>query len=303
MNFKCLAAFAAMMVLSPTLAEEDCRLQLAASLPMTYYDGAIVVDAAIGDHPLKLIVDTGASTTMLRESVAAQMGLKYDVLKHWQYASVFGGVRLHHSARVKDFTLGNLRGSGLSVFLMPEDEKQAWVQDGVLGANVLSVYDVDFDFAHGKLNLFLPHRCRGKVVYWTQNEDLVAKLPIDFNGSHIRIPVQIEGKEIDAVLDTGASDTVLDQETFMPKFGLTPQSPGVQEYHDPADPMPRYTYTFKTLTLQGVTVNNAKVRFISQEYSKNPSYKMLLGMDVLRQLHLFIAYKEKMLFVTSATAQ
>jgi hypothetical protein len=30
---------------------------------------------------------------------------------------------------------------------------------------------------------------------------------------------------------------------------------------------------------------------------------MLIGMDILRDLHLFIAYKEKMLFITSAGAK
>lgn len=298
-----LAAALAVLATLPASAEEDCRLQLAASLPMTYYEGVVTVDAAIGDHPLKLIVDTGAPLTMLREKVAAQMGLKYEILKRWQYASVFGGVHVYRSATVKDFTLGKLRGSGLTVMLMPEDERQTWVPDGVLGANVLSVYDVDFDFAHGKLNLFLPHRCPGKAVYWTQNDDLVAKLPMDFHGDHIRVPVQIEGKKIDAILDTGSTDTILDQETYMSSFGLTPQSPGIQEHHSAVDPTPRYAYTFKTLMLEGVTVNNAKVGFISQEYSKNPDYKMLLGMDILRQLHLFIAYKEKVLFVTSASVQ
>jgi hypothetical protein len=47
-----LAAALAVLAALPASAEEDCRLQLAASLPMTFYEGVITVDAAIGDHPL-----------------------------------------------------------------------------------------------------------------------------------------------------------------------------------------------------------------------------------------------------------
>jgi len=69
----------------------------------------------------------------------------------------------------------------------------------------------------------------------------------------------------------------------------------------PGEALPRYSYTFKTLNFDGVTVQNPKVWFISQKYSKDPDYKMLLGMNVIRQLHMFISYKEKMLYITSAT--
>jgi hypothetical protein len=167
---------------------------------------------------------------------------------------------------------------------------------------VFGEYDLDFDFAKATMHLFAPHRCPGRAVYWTQDESLVAKLPIDFHGSDIRIPVEIEGHKIRAVLDTGANTTVMDLETFMPLFGLTPTSPGVEVVHDTRDPYPEYVYTFKAINLQGVTVNNARVFFISQKFSHSPDYDMLLGTNILTHLHLYIAYKEKMLFATAATA-
>jgi hypothetical protein len=87
----------------------------------------------------------------------------------------------------------------------------------------------------------------------------------------------------------------------MPLFGLTPQSPGVSSVTSPGEPLPRYRYTFKALSFEGVVVKNVQVVFVSQKYSKDPDYKMLLGLDIIRQLHMFISYKEKMLYITSAT--
>jgi predicted aspartyl protease len=292
---------ALMTMATAAAAEDDCQLQLVASLPMTLQDGQIVVDAAISDHPLKLIVDTGG-TTLLKERVAKAIGLKPEMLENSQYASVFGGVRLHRYAVAGDITLGMLRNGRVNILLMPDGARQDWQADGLLGANVLRTYDVDFDFAHGKLNLFLPHRCPGRAAYWVQDDRIVAKVPVEVSGYEIRVPVQIDGKEVKAILDTGAAVTVMDQETYMPLFGLAPQLPGVEEYRVSGDPKPRYIYTFKALTFGGVLVNKPRVRFISQGYSNNRDYNMLLGTNILRLLHIVIAYREKMLYVTAAAA-
>jgi predicted aspartyl protease len=283
-------------------AENDCQLLLAASLPITFEDGQIVVAAAIGNHPVKLIVDTGG-TTLLKERVVKAIGLKHEALKNGQSATLFGGARLHRYAVAGDFALGSLRRGRVNILLLPDGARQDWKADGLLGANVLRDYDVDFDFAHAKLNLFLPHHCPGRAVYWTGDDRIVAKVPIEMSGDDIRVPVQIAGKEVKAILDTGANVTVMDQERYMPLFGLTPQSPGVEEYRVSGDAKPRYAYMFTALTFRGVMVNKVRVRFISRDYSRNSGYDMLLGMNVLRKLHLLVAYQEKMLYITSATQQ
>ena len=298
------AAFAAAVAFVPAAAEEDCRLQIATTLPITLEtSGHVSVPAAIGGHPVKLVVDTGAPNSSIRESLSKELNLNYDVLKRWQRSRIFGGININRFVTVNEYTLGNLKADGVSLLLIPDEKWSPGMQDGLLGANIMSLYDVDFDFARAKLNLFLPHRCPGRVVYWTDDEGLIAKVPFHMEGGHIRIKVDVEGKEIEAALDTGAPMTVMDLETYMPKFALAENSPGIEKLVDRRDPNERYRYTFKTLTFQGVTVLNPRVTFISQEYSKAPNYRMLIGMNILSKLHLFIAYKEKMLFITSATVK
>jgi predicted aspartyl protease len=293
---------ATMFVLAPAWGEEDCRLQIATSLPLDFESaGRPVVPAAINGNPIRLLVDTGAPSMGLQESKGKALGLDYQIAKRWEQAQIYGGTGLNRYATVKDFTLGKLKASGISFLLIP-DEHEIEGADGLLGATILDYYDVDFDFAQAKMNLFLPHRCAGRVVYWTQDESAIATIPLDKEGGgHIRAEVEIEGQKIRATVDTGASMSVMDSETFMPKFGLTPQSPGMVEYHVSNDPYPRYRYVFKELHLQGVTVKNAHITFISQKFSQDRAYGMLLGMDILRELHLFIAYKERMYYITAAT--
>lgn len=295
-------AAAAAALVAPALAEEDCRLQIATSLPLDFESAARpVVPAAINGQPIRLLVDTGSPGMALQEAKAKALGLDYEVAKRWEKGRIFGGTGLNRYTTVNDFTLGKLKAGGISFMLIP-DERQIPGADGLLGATILDYYDVDLDFANAKMNLFAPHRCPGRVVYWTQDESVIAKIPLDKeSGGHIRMEVEINGQTIKATVDTGASHSVMDAETFMPKFGLSPSSPGMQEYHVPDDPNPRYHYVFKEMHLNGVTVKNARVTFISQNYSRARDYDMLLGMDVLRELHLFIAYKERMFYVTAAT--
>lgn len=281
--------------------EPDCRLQIAAALPMQLDNSNTVsVPAAIQGHPIRMLVDTGAYSSTLQQTTADALGLKYEVSAKGGRGRIFGNIKMRRFVTVKDFTIGNLKADGISFMLMPPDERLQGAHDGLLGGNVLTKYDVDFDFANGKMNLFLPHRCPGKVVYWTADDDAVAKVPFRLKGQHIIIKLMLDGKEVEATLDTGATMSIMDMETYMPKYGLTPDSPGVMRRGGADNPYPRYSYTFKELSLPGVTVKNPSLTFVSQKYSHNDDYNMLLGMDVLRQLHLYIAYSEKMLYITGA---
>ena len=65
-------------------------------------------------------------------------------------------------------------------------------------------------------------------------------------------------------------------------------------------------YPFKLLTLQGVAVNNPDLVLVADDASKvmggYREPKLILGMGILRQLHVYIAYKERNIYVTTATA-
>lgn len=299
------AAFAVCLLLSAVSAraDEDCRQQIAASLPLEIdLTGRIVVPAAIGGHPIGMLVDTGSPSSVLRQGVADALGLKSEIVTAPVRFEIFGGVHLNHYTKAKDFSLGGMT-LAKALFLLAPDDAMSPGSDGLLGADFLSNLDVDFDFANAKLNLFAPHRCEGRAVYWTQDEAAIAKVPISLEDArHIDVPIEIDGKPLRAVFDTGASRTVIDLETEMAMFGLTPDSPGMERLGKASDSNPSYRYTFKTLTFEGVTVKNPVIVFVSEEESHWHTYKVLLGIGILRQLHLFIAYKERMLYVTAATA-
>jgi hypothetical protein len=85
------------------------------------------------------------------------------------------------------------------------------------------------------------------------------------------------------------------------------------------DKPPLYRYTFKSLSMDSIAVTNPafvilpdlaeqQIRSEMGKLADDPQYglgqlpRLVIGMDVLRKLHLYIAYKEHMLYVTGATA-
>ena len=63
---------------------------------------------------------------------------------------------------------------------------------------------------------------------------------------------------------------------------------------------PVYSYPFKSLSFGAVSVTNPHIEIVSDKvWGEN---RLLLGVDILRQLHLYIAYKERKLYVTPAQA-
>jgi hypothetical protein len=162
----------------------------------------------------------------------------------------------------------------------------------MLSPDLLWAFDVDFDFAAGKVSLFSQEHCPGQVVYWTH--DPHAEIPFTMDTfNRIKIDVQLDGKDAIAFLNTNAVTSTITQEAAKGFFGID----------ETAVLRNNGTYQFKTLTMQGVTVNNPILRLISGGTFKSEARPVLqLGMGVLRQLHFYIAYKEKNLYVTPATA-
>jgi hypothetical protein len=63
-------------------------------------------------------------------------------------------------------------------------------------------------------------------------------------------------------------------------------------------------YPFKTMSFGSVSVSNPDITLVSEKKSKMLNWggpRLLLGMGILRRLHLYISYKEETLYVTPAT--
>ena len=169
-----------------------------------------------------------------------------------------------------------------------------------LSPDIMAGYETEFDFANNKFNLYSRDHCPGKVVYWTTSPYAVVPMRMPDN-LHIDLDVMLDGKPFRAVLDTGSSRSVVRMEAAQSAFGIKDDDPGLKPLNDSKR---FYSYPFKTLSLEGLTINNPALLVAPRSTVRmsDSDPEIILGMGVLRQLHLFIAYGEQKLYITPATS-
>jgi len=290
-------------------AEEDCRLKRAAALDMRIdEEGGATIPVTIGGQDLQMLIDTGGMFSLMKPSIVEKLKLEQKSLPADQrYAlMLYGHEFLNHYVDATDIVIGHMPAVPHKQFVLLPENRLPPETAGTIAPDFLQFFDADFDFANEKFNIFLQKHCWGQVVYWA-DEGSYAVIPINLDhGAHIDMPVEIDGHRVKATLDTGSSRSLFSWEAARRIFDIDEKSPGVKPLGDHG----RYQYAFKTLTMKGegdgvtITVQNPDIALVPDKTSGMTYAEpiIILGMGILRQLHLYIAYKEKNLYVTPASA-
>ncbi len=268
----------------------QCTLMIRASLGTAMDEtGRITVPITINGTAKQIMVDTGASNSLLTLATVEELKLKFGVAANGRFIMGVGGTPSFFVAHVDEFRLGKIKAENFNLYIEPDRMAAA----GLLGADFLSKFDVDLDFAHAEMNLIRAEHCDGNVVYWSKKSYGI--IPFEIEDNHIMVKVKLDGVEIRAALDTGAADTVMSLDKASDAFDLDEDKLEKSRH-----------YPFKTLTLGEVTISNPAIALMRDRESivmghHSSDLHMIIGMGVLRRLHLYISYKDKMIYVTPAT--
>jgi predicted aspartyl protease len=282
---------------------QNCQLKRIAALDMTVeHDGRIAVPIAILDRAFLLTVDTGAVYSILSESVAST--LQETPRRASMRAGFLGDVTLNSYVTVDGLRIGQVDARRFDFMIAPD--RLLATYDGLLGADIMSQYDVEFDFAHAKFNLMSQDHCPGAVVYWTKSDAGVVPMHLDPN-KHVKVEVTLDGKLLNAGIDTGAYKSTMSLAVAKNLFGIDENSPGMKRRDgvsiNGGRPEPIYHYPFASLSFGEVSVQHPDIDIIAEPANISNDVPLIIGINVLRQLHVYIAYKEQALYVTPAEAQ
>ncbi len=284
-------------------APAACHLGRIASVDMTMQpDGEIAVPVAVNGQDMRLIVDTGDIYSGIGEQNADALQLRRGLADRMFY--FLGHVPSYQYVEARSFRLGMIAASDLRLMVVPSQMLGQNV-DGLLGPNVMKVFDVEFDFAHAKFNIFSQDHCPNAVVYWTKG--VYAQVPMHVDDSwHISVPVTLNGKALTAVIDSGAHRSTMSLETMKDLLGIDEKNPALKKAGtatiNGTARTTIYRYPFETLSLEGITVQSPDIDIIPAETYGEHNPQLIIGINVLRQLRVYIAYKEQMLYVTPAEA-
>jgi predicted aspartyl protease len=263
-----------------------------------------------------MLVDTGGVLSEITPQAAAELKLPQKSVGVLLYDA--SGRATGRAATLSRFLLGRLTATSFDLMVGTDtdlgyDSRIA----GIFAPGNLSHYDVDFDFGAAKFNLFSPDHCEGKVVYWQTNALAVVPIRISHAG-HIVLPITLDGHRLTALLDTGSDGTYVTRSSAEGEIGLDLNAPDVIDVGTlPDRPNARmYQHVFKTLALEGISVANPTVGIIPDlthflfvkppplgshiQAAPDPDAEatVILGMNVLRHLHVYVAYKEQKLYIS-----
>jgi predicted aspartyl protease len=278
-------------------AAGPCKLQRMAMVDAEV-DGSdhLFIPAELAGRATKLMVDTGGAWSLIKSDLVDELKLERHVNQQLRLVDA-SGTRMREYVSVPDLKLGNLKFSGKTDFVVMSGY-HGDLDDfgGTIGLNIIARFDVEMDNAAKKIMLFHPDHCSHIGAYWA-DEWIELKL-INENGLP-ETKVDIDGESIRALIDTGSTRTFMDLDLARRRFGLTPSSPGVTPGRDLTLPSGKtsktYNYTFKSLTISGFVFTDVEVVLDDADGAT-----LTLGMHELKHLHLYFAFKEKMLYATTA---
>ncbi len=321
------AVFGAMTFLGAVLASfsaraDECSLQRVALLDVkTDESGSVLVPITVGGKDAALVLDTGASASFLSDSFAQGVSGERGRTTY-QFGLYFrdaAGEIMSEFVKVKSLKIGDIETGQSAHFIIASDDAMASVDgtkgDGLLGNNITMNFDLEIDPAGRKVGFYIHHDCDAKPpVYWSREwvEIPIKKLkrckekdPREcanmpgMSNEHIIIDVTLDGKTVPALIDTGASASVLDTETAEAILGRKSVKEGSTEVvtTGSGEQVETYRANFKSLSFSGITVQNPQF-LITDVFI--PEAKMVIGMDKLRHLHTYFAFKQRKIYATAA---
>ena len=165
--------------------------------------------------------------------------------------------------------------------------------------------------------MFAKNHCPGKVVYWAKNSP-VSSVPLDFTAHDwLRIPVQVNGRKIDAVISPTSECIYVNPHHAMQNFGVDIPASDLPPFGDDLPnllPHGRSTSPvavgIKNVSIDGVTFLNPATRVFdcddvgwSLEKIACPQLPPFApGVSELEKLRIYLDFQDRQLFATTAQA-
>jgi hypothetical protein len=294
-----------------------CQLHQLASLNLKFTKGGgVLVPVTIGKTDVYMYLEIGSPFSGVSPHAVDRFALpKTEIAKGLDIST--DTKRIQHYATAADFTLGGILYPSENFLILPEFQISATFESeeiiGMLGIDLLWKMDLELDLAHLKLNLYEPSRCSGRVVYWAAQYDIVPLLRDAFGDFYF--PMELDGRKLEATLSTDRSISTLSTDVTKRVYGFDKDSPGVESETDESGKTIAQ-YRAMKLTAAGLSVTDEKVKLIDPPAHgtcrlarKNDAigytgclyrYPLKLGSDVLKNLHIYIATKENLMYFTAA---
>lgn len=287
------------MLWSGTAIGAGCKISKIAELAVTMVNMHPMVTAQINGVDASFIADSGAFYSILSPAAAAEFKLNSYPAPFGLFLRGVGGSASVSVANVKVFTLAGVPIRNVEFLVGGGDFGGA----GLLGQNVLSIGDVEYDLAKGAIRLIHEEGCKNvNLAYWASRTSQPYSM-MDIESTTPRSPhtagtATINGVNIRVMFDTGAYTSLLSQRAAE-RAGVRIDSPDVTDggyargvgQH----PVKNWIAPFASFKLGDEEIRNTRLRVGDPGLD---SADMLIGADFFLSHRIYVAGKQHRLFFT-----
>ncbi len=283
-------------------AQAECSFAKVVEVPITIENYRPVVAVKINGHDTKLFVDTGAFFSTVSDDAAKRLEMKPSAAPFGLRVGGIGGAsREARAVEATDFSFvnagfhniqflvgGRIGGAGLS---------------GVIGENILSSFDVEYDFANGVMRFFRADGCRdANLAYWSSGKAL-SRIQLEAPGDGRYVPqihtkAKIDGRSIRVVMDSGVPLSILSKPAAE-RVGISIAAQGVESagiaYGAFGTAQEQFIAPFGSFAIGDEEIRNTRLRF---QDIKLPDTDMLLGFDFFLSHRILVATSQKKIYFT-----
>lgn len=307
------AANLVIMIAAGSAYGAECGLKLIASYDISRdVAGAIVIPLKMAGGTEPVLVDTGAFGNWVTKSFVDEHKLELRAIRQDMKAYTVGS-RITKYVTIPSVDIGPVHVKNTDFTVWPD--VQGAMIAGALGINALQQFDIEFDFAANKMNFFSQDHCDGQVVYWAKSYTVV---PFKMAAEDIQLTMTLDGHDFNTKLDTGSTYSYVNSRVALGVFGYDENSPNVKDVTLPGGKA--RAATFNSLSIGGIAfpkpsllIHEDTIRSLAKDdvpvKDQNQAGvtlmhfpHLVLGLDALKQLHLYIAFKEHKIYATAANA-
>ncbi|AIY43130.1 hypothetical protein LT85_3972 [Collimonas arenae] len=171
-----------------------------------------------------MMIDSGSQRTQITRQEAEKLGL---TLSHSNSYSIgTGGESVLYTTRLDDFSFGKLAWQRVHLGVLWDLDKSL-NYGALIGADILFHQDVELAMGNRQIKFFEPNACdQSFLAYWDENALSTPMHAMSSDDLRQVITVEVNGQKMRALIDTGASTSVIDLAAAA-RAGITPQSPEV----------------------------------------------------------------------------
>jgi hypothetical protein len=269
-----------------------------------------VLIGKINGHPVGVLVDTGMAGkegALLERALARRLG----VPRMWDPNRSGGGIG--GESRVEIGLIGEVRigeATRRNWTVLVAGEEHGQTGFFIIGNRFFQDHELEFDLSRHRVRIFKSEDCRGvSLAYWTRS---ASEAPMRLD-KWIRVQVLLNGKPVDAILDSGASTTVIDT-SVLARIGAESQlrsaAPGRCLLGFGKQAVTSQIGEFDTFTLADEVIRNPKIhfadlrkdvprdRFLFFQIALFEMPEMILGADFLHGHRVLLSPQQGKLFFT-----